>query len=1035
VVSVKGSLVLAGTANSPVRIYCPSNATISIKGKMKAAHLVSSGSGGILFTGAGGSCVLDNIEINGYADVIYGYLSSITIRNAVFTDNDAVVSLAQTGDYYTSNVPLTDLMFSGVKIAGGGRLTGTGLIINGTLASNANIVLQQSLFSNLLRAVSYTVPTYAYGTHFIAVNVTVKNCIDGFAPQTAQSAGFDTMIVSSSDMSTRNPAVSLDSAQTVNLLMIENSNILSKTEPPLKVANNALTSIRVNQAAVLDKFGKAYSITQVYQNIADINHFEMLQLDSFAIADRGMGFDFVDVDTGADTTTIVMVPDVPSIISATESDGSITVSWLSSTEASSYNLYYAPGDTVIKNEAAVISVVQSPKTISGLANGVKYTFAVSAVNNHGESDLSDLKSAIPLVKPQAPLITAAIASDGAATITWNTVPTAEYYNLYFQMGTNADTLSAKYTKVTSPKTVTGLTNGVKYTFAISAINNIGESDLSAVDSVTPFGTLNAPVLSSVITGDGSVSLSWGLVAGALSYNIYYTTGTTVSKTDARITGATNPKMVTGLVNGTQYAFAISVSNGSYESDLSPVSTATPHAAPVVPAIPSDITTVVDDGLVTINWGVVTSATSYKIYYAKGSTVDKTGAAFSDTVSPKTISGLSNGMQYAFAVTAVNTIGESELSEIKTVIPMGILAAPGISSITSADGSITLSWGPVSGAASYNVYYAIGTTVNKNDAKIANVTSPKAITGLVNGTQYAFAVSAANGSYESDLSTVSTVTPHAAPVVPQPPANIAATAGNGSVSIVWSAVAGALSYKVYFSSGTTVDKTGASFTNASSPKIVQGLSNGTVYAFTVSAVNAAGESDMSQVVTAPGTPVISSIITNDSIVTVNWSPVALATSYNLYYAAGSAVDRTGLKIVSVTSPYTVRALTNGTLYAFAVAAANQGGESSLSTIRTATPGIAPPSAPVGVSAVAANDGEVSIQWSPVSGAVSYNIYYAQGTTVDKTGTKVTGVTSPKTIEQLTNKIVWAFCVTAVNAGGESAVSTVVTATPQESSESK
>ena len=50
------------------------------------------------------------------------------------------------------------------------------------------------------------------------------------------------------------------------------------------------------------------------------------------------------------------------------------------------------------------------------------------------------------------------------------------------------------------------------------------------------------------------------------------------------------------------------------------------------------------------------------------------------------------------------------------------------------------------------------------------------------------------------------------------------------------------------------------------------------------------------------------------------------------------------------------------------------------------------------------------------------------TVDKTGTKISGVTSSSDVTGLTNGTQYAFAVSAVNAGGESALSTVQTATP-------
>jgi uncharacterized protein (TIGR02145 family) len=88
-------------------------------------------------------------------------------------------------------------------------------------------------------------------------------------------------------------------------------------------------------------------------------------------------------------------------------------------------------------------------------------------------------------------------------------------------------------------------------------------------------------------------------------------------------------------------------------------------------------------------------------------------------------------------------------------------SPTILSATAGDGLVTVSWGSVSGATSYNLYYKAGVTVDiATGTKIAGVTSPKIVTDLPNGTQYAFAVSAVNGGAEGNLSAVKTATPAA-----------------------------------------------------------------------------------------------------------------------------------------------------------------------------------------------------------------------------------------------------------------------------------
>lgn len=357
------------------------------------------------------------------------------------------------------------------------------------------------------------------------------------------------------------------------------------------------------------------------------------------------------------------------------------------------------------------------------------------------------------------------------------------------------------------------------------------------------------------------------------------------------------------------------------------------------------------------------------------------------------------------------------------------------------GQITLSWDAVSNATSYNLYYSTSADLTTAEAtKLANVTSPYVQTGLAAGTTYYYLVTAANGAGQGPASTAvsaATAASQPVPVVPASPTNLVATGGTKQVSVSWEAVSSASSYNVYYSTSSGVTKsTGTKIANAASPMVQTGLADGTSYYYVVTAVNSAGESvDSVQVAattlpatpapTVPAVPTSVSATGGANQATISWPAVNGASSYNLYWSTTSGVTKTnGTKVAGVTSPYVKTALTAGTTYYFIVTAVNTIGESAASAQTSATTSAAPPALPAAPTGVTASGGvsQVSLSWSPVSGATSYNLYWSVTPGVTKTsGTKITNVVSPYVQTGLAAGTTYYYVVTAVSSAGEGSAS--------------
>lgn len=112
----------------------------------------------------------------------------------------------------------------------------------------------------------------------------------------------------------------------------------------------------------------------------------------------------------------------------------------------------------------------------------------------------------------------------------------------------------------SPIVIKGLTNGVNYTFTVTATNAIGDSLASNVsNSVTPKTIPSKPSIESVIASDSEVTVHFNesLDDGGSPITSY----TVKSEPDGiTATGTNSPIIVSGLENGKEYSFTIIATN-------------------------------------------------------------------------------------------------------------------------------------------------------------------------------------------------------------------------------------------------------------------------------------------------------------------------------------------------------------------------------------------------------------------------------------------------------------------------------------------
>ena len=193
-------------------------------------------------------------------------------------------------------------------------------------------------------------------------------------------------------------------------------------------------------------------------------------------------------------------------------------------------------------------------------------------------------------------------------------------------------------------------------------------------------------------------------------------------------------------------------------------------------------------------------------------------------------------------------------------------------------------------------------------------------------------------------------------VPGAPTLNSATAGNGSVALAWSAPASnggsaITGYKVWRSTSSGNETVLATLGNVTSYNDTA-VANGTTYYYKVTALNAIGQSALSNEVfattaaaaTVPGAPTLDAATAGAASVDLSWSAPAsdggsAVTGYKVYRGTSSGGEAFLTTVGNVTS-WTDTNLTNGTTYFYKVTAVNSVGEGALSSERSAIPATVP-----------------------------------------------------------------------------------------------
>lgn len=330
---------------------------------------------------------------------------------------------------------------------------------------------------------------------------------------------------------------------------------------------------------------------------------------------------------------------------------------------------------------------------------------------------------------------------------------------------------------------------------------------------------------STIASTGKVQLKWNAVKNAAKYQVYYSTNADFSGAKVFTTTKTSMKH-TGAVTGTTYYYKVCAvdANGTVSAFSPAVSRTCAPAAPK--ATGSNVTST---GKIRLTWKAVNGATKYEVYRSTSKNGPYT-RMFTTTKTTMTHAGAAVGTTYYYKVRALTANGTA--SAFSNIVSRTCATVPpqAQGSILST-GKIQLTWGSVSGAAKYQVYYS--TNADFSGAKVFTTTKTSMNhTGAVAGTTYYYKVRAVTSNGKaSAFSSVLQLT--CAPSAPQ----ISGTGYNsaGKPKITWSAVKGADRYEVYVS--TSENGTYRKLTTTAKCSVIHtGAVSGRTYYYKLRAVN-------------------------------------------------------------------------------------------------------------------------------------------------------------------------------------------------------
>lgn len=345
--------------------------------------------------------------------------------------------------------------------------------------------------------------------------------------------------------------------------------------------------------------------------------------------------------------------------------------------------------------------------------------------------------------------------DNYAVLSWSGTGRAPYTVIYYL---NGNTTNGQMISTNSTSIQLNISRSYSYVAIVLDSQNRQVAYVSVKGSTSTGGSTSGDITKTEIVNltatpknGWQTTISWNRRSDAVAYIVMYgLLGATASE-DTQVIATSVDIPFSSSIGYQVYVYALTSTGRTYEVGHIynvPGSTGSTDNDDDVKDYPTNFKATSGNKKITLSWDAADGASSYTIYYRRA-TSSKWLRAGTITKTAVNITGLTNGVDYEFKVTANgNDSGIVEIAPSATTSTTVIARDPAddnddvtvsdeislISVTSTSRGTITATWTPVSGATSYRVYVAEGaSSTYRNKGTFTGTTA--VISGLNSGKTY------------------------------------------------------------------------------------------------------------------------------------------------------------------------------------------------------------------------------------------------------------------------------------------------------------